>query len=274
MADAACTDATASYAPDGPLPAPDDLPDGSTMAEIRERGSLVVGVSADTLLMGARNPFTGDVEGFDIDVLHAVSEAIFGDPDRLVLKVITSGERIEVLESDEVDLVARAFTVTCDRWEQIAFSSVYYDAGQKLLVPTDSTATSFDDLDGARVCAPEGTTTLASLDDHPGVVPVPATTHTQCLVLFQQGKVDAITGDDTILAGFARQDPYAKVVGEPLSEEPYGVGVRQDEVDLVRFVNAVLEQVREDGRWQDSYDKWLGDLGEATPPEPTYGREP
>ena len=68
-------------------------------------------------------------------------------------------------------------------------------------------------------------------------------------MLFQQGKVDAITGDDTILAGFAAQDPYAKVVGDAFSDEPYGIGVAADQVDMVRFVNGVLDQAKADGTW-------------------------
>lgn len=267
-----CADPLASYAPDGPLPAPDALPAGSTMAEIRERGSLVVGVSADTLLMGARNPLTGDIEGFDIDMLREVSRAIFGDPDRLTFRVITSGQRIEALQDGSVDLVARAFTINCERWEQIAFSAEYYHAGQKVLVTRDSTAAGIADLEGQRVCAPEGTTTLTRLEEYPGIEPVPATTHTQCLVLFQQGRVDAITGDDTILAGFAAQDPYAKVVGEAISDEPYGIGVPREDTDMVRFVNAVLERVKADGTWAASYDRWLGVLGPApAPPAAVYG---
>lgn len=270
-----CADPLASYAPDGPLPSPDALPAGSTMAEIRERGSLVVGVSADTLLMGARNPLSGQIEGFDIDMLREVSRAIFGDPDRLTFRVITSGQRIEVLQDDGVDLVARAFTMNCERWEQIAFSAEYYHAGQKVLVNRDSTASGIADLEGQRVCAPEGTTTLTRLEEFSGIEPVPATTHTQCLVLFQQGRVDAITGDDTILAGFAAQDPYAKVVGEAISDEPYGIGVPAEDTDLVRFVNAVLERVKADGTWAASYDRWLGVLGPApAPPAAVYGRTP
>ncbi|MFC8921375.1 glutamate ABC transporter substrate-binding protein [Cellulosimicrobium sp. NPDC057127] len=270
-----CADPLASYAPDGPLPSPDALPAGSTMAEIRERGSLVVGVSADTLLMGARNPLSGQIEGFDIDMLREVSRAIFGDPDRLTFRVITSGQRIEVLQDDGVDLVARAFTMNCERWEEIAFSAEYYHAGQKVLVNRDSTASGIADLEGQRVCAPEGTTTLTRLEEFSGIEPVPATTHTQCLVLFQQGRVDAITGDDTVLAGFAAQDPYAKVVGEAISDEPYGIGVPAEDTDLVRFVNAVLERVKADGTWAASYDRWLGVLGPApAPPAAVYGRTP
>lgn len=274
-APAECADPLASYAPEGALPGPDALPGGSTMAAIRDRGTLVVGVSADTLLMGARNSLSGQIEGFDIGVLHEISRAIFGDPDRLTFRVITSGQRLEVLEDGEVDLVARAFTINCERWESIAFSAEYYHAGQKVLVSRDSAANGIADLEGQRVCAPEGTTTLTRLEGFAGIEPVPATTHTQCLVLFQQGKVDAITGDDTILAGFAAQDPYAKVVGEAISDEPYGVGIPAGNVDMVRFVNGVLEQMKADGRWTALYDEWLGVLGSApTPPTAVYGRTP
>ncbi|GAA4693070.1 amino acid ABC transporter substrate-binding protein, PAAT family (TC 3.A.1.3.-) [Promicromonospora umidemergens] len=253
-----------------------EVTSGSTMADIREQGFLRVGVSADTLLMGSRDPFTSDIEGFDIDVARQVAEAIFGDPDAIQYRVITSGDREAVLQDHQVDIVARAFTINCERWENIAFSAEYYHAGQKLLVPSTSDVASIDDLSGQRVCAPEGTTTLERLGEWEGVEAVPAATHTTCLVLFQQGAVDAITGDDTVLAGFAAQDPYAKVVGDPVSDEPYGVGVPADQPDMVRFVNGVLEDMVAGGQWEESYERWLGDaLGPApTAPEPVYGRTP
>jgi polar amino acid transport system substrate-binding protein len=249
---------------------------GSTMAEIRERGALVVGVSADTLLMGSRNPFSGDIEGFDIDVARQIADAILGDPDKIRFRVITSGDREAVLQDHEVDIVTRAFTINCERWENIAFSAEYYHAGQKLLVPSTSRVEGIDDLSGQRVCAPEGTTTLERLGEWEGVEAVPAATHTTCLVLFQQGEVDAITGDDTVLAGFAAQDPYAKVVGDAVSDEPYGVGIPADQPDMVRFVNGVLEDMVAGGQWEESYDRWLGDaLGPApAAPDPVYGRTP
>ncbi|MEU4362515.1 glutamate ABC transporter substrate-binding protein [Promicromonospora sp. NPDC023987] len=264
--------AVASLAPDGSP----EVTSGSTMAEIRDRGFLRVGVSADTLLMGSRDPFTSDIEGFDIDVARQVADAIFGDPDAIQYRVITSGDREAVLQDHEVDIVTRAFTINCERWENIAFSAEYYHAGQKLLVPSTSDVAGIDDLSGQRVCAPEGTTTLERLGEWEGVEAVPAATHTTCLVLFQQGAVDAITGDDTVLAGFAAQDPYAKVVGDPVSDEPYGVGIPADQPDLVRFVNGVLEDMVDGGQWEESYERWLGDaLGPApTAPKPVYGRTP
>jgi polar amino acid transport system substrate-binding protein len=267
-----CDDATTSYAPDAGL-----ATTTPTVAAIKARGSLIVGVSADTLLMGSRNPLSGQIEGFDIDVLHLVSAAIFdGDRNRLQFRVITSGQRLDVLKNHEVDLVARTFTMNCARWQDIAFSAEYLHAGQKVLVTRDSPATGIDDLAGKRVCAPEATTTLDGLKkNHPDITAVSAPTHTQCLVLFQEGQVDGITGDDTVLAGFAAQDPYAKVVGDAFSSEPYGVGVAKDQVDLVRFVNAVLDQAKADGTWAAMYNRWLHALGAApVPPASVYGRIP
>ncbi len=269
-----CADPLASYAPTDALPAPGVMPAGSTMATIQSRGRLVVGVSGDSLLLGARNPITGRIEGFDIDLARQVSAAIFGDPDKIELRVITAAQRIPLLQSGEVDLVARNMTITCARWEQVAFSAEYYLSGQKVLVPLGSTATSLADLAGQRVCAPAGSTSLAKLADFPAVVPVSGTTHTDCLVKFQQGKVDAITGDDTVLAGLAAQDPYAEVVGAAFTQEPYGLAMSSAAVDLVRFVNGVLAQTIADGRWAASYARWLEpSLGPPpAPPTPVYGR--
>lgn len=268
---AAECDATQSYEP-GDV---DTVVPGGAVERIRERGQLVVGVSSDTLLMGSRNPLSGKIEGFDIDVLHEIARALLGDPDKLQFRVITSAQRLDVLEQGEVDLVARTFTINCERWESIAFSAEYLHAGQKVLVTRDSTAKGIDDLAGRRVCAPAGTTTLERLAQYPDVEAVSADTHTACLVLFQQGRVDGITGDDTILAGFAAQDPYAKVVGDAISDEPYGIGAAAEDVDLVRFVNATLDTMKADGTWAKLYTRWLGALGKAPePPESVYGRTP
>ena len=86
--------------------------------------------------------------------------------------------------------------------------------------------------------------------------------------------MDAITGDDTVLAGLAAQDPYAQVVGTAFTAEPYGLGVNAKNVDLVQFVNGVLARAKADGRWAAAYDRWLaGALGPApAPPAPVYGR--
>jgi len=252
------------------------------LAEIRARGYLIAGVSADTLLMGARNPLTGQIEGFDIDLVHEIAKAILGDAAKVQLVVITAGQRQSFLVNRTVDIVVRNMTMNCARWLDwpIAFSAEYYHSGQKVLVRKGSTATSLDDLAAAKakVCAPTGTTSLAKLQEFvaKGVVPVTADTHTGCLLLFQQAKVDAITGDDTVLAGLATQDPYAVVPAQTaITAEPYGVGFNSEDKVFVQYVNRLLETTKADGRWKASYDRWLApSLGDApTPPAAVYGRQ-
>lgn len=252
------------------------------LAEIRARGYLVAGVSADTLLMGARNPLTGQIEGFDIDLVHEIAKAILGDAAKVQLVVITAGQRQSFLVNRTVDIVVRNMTMNCARWLDwpIAFSAEYYHSGQKVLVRKGSTATSLDDLAAAKakVCAPTGTTSLAKLQEFvaKGVVPVTADTHTGCLLHFQQAKVDAITGDDTVLAGLATQDPYAVVPAQTaITAEPYGVGFNSEDKVFVQYVNRLLETMKADGRWKASYDRWLApSLGDApTPPTAVYGRQ-
>ncbi|GAB2574627.1 glutamate ABC transporter substrate-binding protein [Microlunatus antarcticus] len=274
-APAACDDATTSYAP-SELTSSDDLPAGSTMAKIKKRGRLVAGVSADSYLLGARDPLGGQIQGFDIDFVKAMAKAILGDEKKYQLVVITAAQRIPALESGQVDLVARNMTMTCDRWKQIAFSSEYYRAGQKIMVRLGSKATSLADLADQRVCAPNGTSSMENLVRlQPKAVAVGSDSHTGCLVLFQQGQVDAITGDDTVLAGLAAQDPYAVVPEQKaFTAEPYGLGMNAKDVDLVRFVNAELARMRSDGEWTTIYDRWFsGPLGSApAPPKAVYGR--
>jgi polar amino acid transport system substrate-binding protein len=271
-----CGNRVASFAPDGPNPAPGEpMPEASYMQTIQKRGRLIAGVSADTMLLGARNPLTGQIEGFDIEMLRAVSRAIFNDPNKIEFRVITTTQRVPVLTDGSVDIVARAMTITCARWTQIGFSTEYYQAGQKVLVPKGSPVKRMEDLKGKKVCAPNGTTSMDKLRTFNGLIPVGSDTHTGCLVLFQQGKVDAITGDDSILAGLAAQDPYAFVVKAPaFTSEPYGLGVPSGHPEFVKFINAVLAQMRADGQWTTAYNTWLrAALGPApVPPAAVYGR--
>ena len=232
-------------------------------------GAAVVLVVVDDVWL----ELTGEIEGFDIDMLHQVSQAIFGDPNKLNFKVLTYAQRIPALENGDVDIVAHSFTINCARWQQIDFSTEYYHAGQKVLVRTDSTAKGIGDLNGKKVCAAKGSTNIDELKNYPQVVVVPVDDLTDCLVLFQQGSVDAITGDDTVLAGFVKQDPYAVIVGDRLTDEPYGLGINKDHPEFVQFVNSMLEQMRSDGTWKKLYEKWLGTATPApSPPPAVYGR--
>ncbi|GAB3886272.1 glutamate ABC transporter substrate-binding protein [Terrabacter terrigena] len=277
-----CSNATQSYDPLPSLPSRADVTD-QKMRALLTKGFITVGVSADTYLFGARDPFTSRLEGFDIDIAHAVAKAIFGDPNKVQFRVITAAERLKLLQAKEVDMVARNMSMTCDRWDDIAFSAEYYRSGQKVLVGKnlpDAANLALTDLKGKKVCAPTGTTSLTKLEQvaqqtsgGPEVVTAP--NHTGCLVLFQQGKADAITGDDTVLAGLAAQDPNTVVTkAKAITVEPYGLGFNKADTYLARYVNRVIADLEADGEWKAIYNRWLAaPLGPApAPPAPVYGR--
>jgi len=270
--DTSCGDPRKSYRPDGALPAPGHMPGNTTMSKIARRGRLVVGVDQNTYLFGFRDPATNRIQGFDVDILREVARAIFGDPDRIQYTTITSAQRIPVLRSHQVDLVADVMTINCERWRQVAFSTDYFDAGQRVLVPADSTATTLADLGGKKVCAVKGSTSIRAIAaERAKPVPVAVDDWTDCLVLLQQRQVAAISTDNAILAGLAKQDPNTKVVGPRFTDEPYGIAANSADVDLVRFVNGVLARIRANGTWTKIYDRWLTVLGAApSPPAAAY----
>jgi polar amino acid transport system substrate-binding protein len=266
----ACNNVTASLRPPATLPPPGLMPSGSYMSQIQRRGHIVAGVDQNTLLFAYYNPLHDQLEGFEIDLLRQLSQAIFGNPNKVTFKVITTAQRIPEVQNGSVDIVVDATTITCARKQMVDFSTVYYNAGQKLLVPIDSQIHSIADLAGKRVCATIGSTSLENIEKlAPKAIPVPEKQRTDCLVDLQQGTADAVTSDDAILLGFQAQDPYTKIVGASFSPQPYGIVINKAHPDFVRFVNGVLERMRTDGTWRQIYDRWLGSLVKTTPAPPT-----
>jgi polar amino acid transport system substrate-binding protein len=127
-----------------------------------------------------------------------------------------------------------------------------------------------NDLNGKKVCVGDGSTSKDNMEKYKQIELVVVNDVSDCMVLFQQGAVDAVTGDDTVLIGFTKQDPYAKVVGAPITSEPYGLGMNKSDTDFVRYVNGILDQTRTDGTWKQWYRTWLG--GDANPPPAVYVR--
>jgi polar amino acid transport system substrate-binding protein len=264
-ADTSC-DPTASLRPAGP---PRVTP-GSFMAKIRARGYLVAGVDPGTYHFGFFNPSRGRFEGFDVDMLHAIAKAIFGDPNKIEFKSITDAQRIPAVQSGSVDIVAHTMIITCARLKRLDFSTVYFDTGQRVLVAKNSPAKSIADLGGQKVCATKGSISLANVavaPSHP--IPVAAPYWTDCLVLLQQGDVAAISTDAAILIGLTAQDPGTKMVGPQFTNDPYGLAISKKHPDFVRFVNAVLAKMRANGRWAASYARWIGAPVPA-PPKARY----
>jgi polar amino acid transport system substrate-binding protein len=275
----------ASLRPFAQQPEPGEMPDG-ILTEIVENGMLRVGVDQNTLGFGWRNR-DGALEGFDIALAYEIGRALFGEDGHVDLVPVTSGERIGAVEDGDVDLVISVMSITCERRARVAFSAVYFLAHQRVLVPRESDIDSIEDLDGRTVCA---TSTSTSLDNlavfAPEAVPYEVRARTDCLVALQRGLVDSISTDDTILLGFMAQDPKLELLEheEVLSVERYGIAIDRDadHEDLVRFVNGVLEDVRESGQWNEFLESAEDQLSRRRsvefpndePPEPHYVEDP
>ena len=252
-----------------PLGAPDVTP-GSYMATIKKRGYLIAGVDQSTYHFGYLNPLDGKIEGFDIDMIRAVAQAIFGDADnRVQYKAISDQDRISAVTNGDVDIVAHTMTITCDRLQQVDFSSVYFDAHGRVLIPDDSKAANgLAGLAGQKVCATSGSDSVKTIEQYPvqpKIIAVQRPFWTDCLVLLQQDRVAAISTDDAILYGLQAQDPFTRVVGPELTDEPYGLAMSKLHPDFVRFVNAVLASYESDGGWEASYRRWVNPAGTPRP---------
>ncbi len=267
----------ASFRPDtDSVPDPSQFAPGSTMATIRKNNMLVVGVDEGTQGWGFRDPKSADIKGLDVDLLGAVAEAIFRDGNpgaHLKFKTLTTAERIAAVKNGDVDMVASLLTATCGRWQDVDFSTEYYEAHQDVLVPADSTVSSLADLAGKTVCATRGSTSIEHIHEMvPKANLFPVAARSDCLVALQEGEVDAITSDDTILASFQAQEKRTTtrlLDNSSFQPEPYAIAIAKGHEDLVRFVNSVLEQMREDGALQQLYTQWLGD-SVPDPPAPEY----
>lgn len=258
-----CDPTASSLRPSGPP----QVTSGSFMAKIRARGYLIAGVDQSTYHFGFLNPLNNQIEGFDIDMVRAVAKAIFGNsnPGTVHFKAISDAQRIPDVGNGTVDIVAHTMTITCDRLKLVDFSSVYFEAAQRVLVLKSSKAKSLDDLHGQKVCATSGSDSVDRIKEHHAIaVEVPY--WTDCLVLLQQGDVVAISTDDSILDGLAAQDPWTMIIGPQLTKEPYGLAISKQHPDFVRFVNAVLQQLRTDGQWKSIYTRWLGSPAKDPPP--------
>jgi polar amino acid transport system substrate-binding protein len=244
----------------------------AAVADIRAKGRLIVGLDIGSNLFSFRDPITGEITGFDVDIAGEIARDIFGSPSHVEYRILSAAERVTALQKSEVDIVVKTMTITCDRRNLVNFSTVYLDANQRILAPRDSPIVKVADLSGKRVCVARGTTSLHRIQEiAPPPIIVSVVNWADCLVAMQQREIDAVSTDDSILAGLVEEDPYLHIVGPNMAYQPYGVGMNLNDTALVRFVNGTLERIRRDGTWNTLYRKWLTVLGPApAPPTPRY----
>lgn len=242
--------------------------DGSLDA-VKKRGKLIIGVKYDIPFFGFLNPETNQVEGFDIDMARAVAQRIFGDPNAVEFKEAVSKNRIPYLDEGTVDVVFSTMTANEERSKQIEFSDAYYVAGQSLLVPANSTIADVKGLDGKAVGTVKGSTSEKNIRQFAPTATVELfDTYSEAVQAMESGRVEAVTTDDIILNGFAKRSPDKfKLVGGQFTQEPYAAGVKKGNISLLNEVNAALREIKGNGKWAESYKKWVSDQVPAAPPQ-------
>ena len=236
------------------------FPAGSTMDTIVKRGKIVIGVKYDVPLFGLLDPATRKVDGLDVAFGKAIAAELGLNENQIEFVEAISANRIPYLQEDKADLVISTMTINAERKTQIEFSRPYYLAGQSILVQkSNNNITKVDDLNGKRVCSVQGSTSETNAKAKaPQTQLLSLQTYSACVSSMKDGRVDAVTTDDIILAGFASQDTSLKMVGGTFTTEAYGIGMKKGKTDMQKFVDDLLTKMLSDGRWEKLYDQYLG----------------
>ncbi|WP_114559926.1 glutamate ABC transporter substrate-binding protein [Desertihabitans aurantiacus] len=222
---------------------------------------VTIGIKFDQPGLGLRE---GDTyTGFDVEVAKYVANELGYSEDQIEFVESPSAQRETLLSSGQVDMIFATYSITDTRKEQVSFAGPYIIAGQDLLIRADDTSiTGPDSLSGKTLCSVTGSTPAEKVkEEYPEVELQEYPGYSQCVQALSTGGVDAVTTDNTILAGFAAQEQYAgqlKVVGQTFSEERYGVGIPKGDVDLCNQINDALTSMVDSGAWQTALDETLG----------------
>nr|WP_157517305.1 glutamate ABC transporter substrate-binding protein [Mycobacterium sp. MS1601] len=237
--------------------------------------TITIGTKFDQPGLGLKNP-DGTMSGFDVDVATFVAGELGYTPEQIEWVEAPSAQRENLIENGQVRFIAATYSITDARKEKVDFAGPYLITGQSLLVRADDT-----DITGAaslennkRLCSVSGSTPAQKIkDEYPGVQLQQYDTYSACIEALRNNAIDAVTTDETILAGYAAQSPGDfKIVGEQFSEEKYGIGLKKGDSELRTQINDALEKMEADGAWKEAFDKNLGPAGIEAPQPPAIDR--
>ncbi len=228
-------------------------------AKVQQAGKLNLGVKCDYPPFGYTDE-SGKTVGYEIDLVRRLAQFAFGDPNAVNLQCVVAANRISFLTTNRIDLIVATITYTPERAKTIAFSDPYFQAAGRLLVPKDSSVKEAKDLAGKTVITAKGSVYVKYFQTC-----VPTATLLQfestadSLAALTQGRGQAFMQDDTLLVGLQKQNPNLKVVGSGVVAAPWGIGIRLEDTDLQKWVNAALAQLqKEDFNWKN-FQKWIPD---------------
>jgi glutamate transport system substrate-binding protein len=234
---------------------------------------VTIGIKFDQPGLGLKTP-DGKYTGFDVDVAKYIAKELGYEEKDIEWKEAPSNERENLIARGDVDFIAATYSITDERKEKVDFAGPYLIAHQDLLVRADDDSiTDPKDLNSKKLCSVTGSTSAqnvkndfapkADLQEYGG--------YSECLTGLENNSVDALTTDDSILAGYAAQEDHKgkfKLAGLSLSDEHYGVGLKKGDTELRDKINKALEKMIEDGAWDKAVKANFGPADYKNDPAP------
>jgi ABC-type amino acid transport substrate-binding protein len=240
---------------------PEKYEDQDVYETIKKSGIIRVGVNTDSRPFAYYNK-KGELEGYDIDLSKRIAEYILGSSENIKYVPVTPHDRLLKISTGEVDIVIATMTITPQRKEVIEFSVPYDVAGQALLVRSNSQIDSLGDLSGQNVGVIWGTTAEKNMINLlPAANVVGFKSYNDAYIALKNGKIEAITSDDTILSRFVMTDNQLKLLPKRYSREPYGIGFKKGKGSdkLKEELNEAILDLKQKNVLNAIHRKWLGD---------------
>ena len=264
----------------GPVAADDVVASSAWASAVKEAGVLKTGGTKTAPVFSLEDATTGEVSGFDTAIGQVLARYIIGGTNdaRTLLDItqVTSDTREVVLGNGSVQAVIATYTITPERAKKIDFAGPYYSSGQAVLVRADeSKITGVSDLAGVKVAVQSGSSSIKALQEAaPKAEQTPFNDHNTCLSALETKQVDAYVVDESLLLSAMQGSEAFKIVGEPFTQDPYGIGLPRNS-DAKAFVNAFLKEIYDDGTWEKIWQATIGVItGGDAPKPPVIGSVP
>jgi glutamate transport system substrate-binding protein len=247
------------------------FPEGTTMARLKQAGTVKVGTKFDQPLFGLKN-LEGKPEGFDVEIAKLIAGEMGIAADKIEWVETVSANREPFIQQGKVDYVVATYTINDERKKVVDFAGPYYEAGQDIMVAKGNPEgiAGPDDLAGKKVCSVTGSTPAENIrENYPEAQLTEFDVYSKCAEALKNGQVQAVTTDNVILLGLISKDQEAfELVGKPFTKEPYGIGLKKGDTEFRTFVNDTLEKIEQDGRWLKAWEATAGKVATEKPTPP------
>jgi glutamate transport system substrate-binding protein len=237
---------------------------------------ITIGIKIDQPGIGLKTP-DGKYTGFDVDVATYIAKELGYDAKDITFKETKSADRETAIERGDVKFIAASYSINDERLQKVDFAGPYLLAHQDILVRADDDSIkSPADLNGKKLCSVAGSTSAKNVHDKlaPKAQLQEYGAYSECLTGLENKAVDALTTDDSILAGYASQKNFQgkfKLAGFKMSNENYGVGLKKGDADLKKKINDALTKMVSDGSWDEAVKANFGPANYKNEQAPKIG---